>query len=486
MIVSNYRMSKPGKHPAAGQYGKSELGKDSASGQCLAAKDAFIFFFPTMQNYKSMYFSSVQAGAQYTAPFNTFSHFTQLVGPGFETVVTPNNDTLYSSAWLDLRAEPLVLSVPKVTDQDGTTSRYYSMQFIDAYTYNFGIIGSRTTGNDAGHFLITGPSWDRKRKLPRNMRVIRSETEHVLIIGRTRVYNANDATWVSENIQPYYTLTGFTSNVISPAPSSLPTFLPLDADNQDDDGTLKIYKKPEVFVFVNFLLQYMDMYDGDASKFQEFAALQIAPGANFSPNLGDPNLYEDMQKGIILGMSEIEIAPGTFKNGWSMTVDPPIFGTYSDLGGRDLDRAKAAFAALYGNSPAEAYYPMAYSDSDNNLLSTAGGAKYTLTFPPNEPGNQIEAPGFWSVTMYQQPEKTLVANPIERYKIDDTTEDLHYDNGSLTIYIQSDEPSVDEEGRNWLPAPQDKDFYLVLRVYVPTSLNPPYYPPGVQKASGSS
>ena len=120
------------------------------------------------------------------------------------------------------------------------------------------------------------------------------------------------------------------------------------------------------------------------------------------------------------------------------------------------------------------------------VLSTTGGAKYTLTFQPNEPGNQIGAPGFWSVTMYQQPEKTLVANPIERYKIDDTTEDLHYDNGSLTIYIQSEKPSVDEERRNWLPAPQDKDFYLVLRVYVPTSLNPPYYPPGVQKASGSS
>jgi len=475
-------MSKPGKYRVAGRMSKP--GKDRAAGQSLAAKDAFIFFFPTVQNYKSMYFSSVQAGGQYTAPFNTFLHETELLDPSYVTVVTPNNDALYSYAWLDLRAEPLVLSVPKVTNQDGITSRYYCMQFIDAYTYNFEIIGSRTTGNDPRQFLITGPNWNGE--LPTNMPVFRSKTQHVYILGRTRVYNESDATWVSENIQPHYTLTGYISNKMSPAPTNLPTFLPLDADNQDDDGTLKIFKKPEVFVFVNFLLQYMDMYDGDVSKFQEFAAMQIAPGVNFSPNLGDPNLYGDMQKSITQGMVEIKReTSGNLINGWSIDVSPPLFGTYSDLGGSDIDRAVGAYIGLYGLSPAEAYYPIGSRDSDNNVLNTAGGAKYTLTFPPNEPGNQIDALGFWSVSMYQEPEKTFVANPIERYKIDNTTENLHYNNGSLTIYIQSDEPIVDEEKRNWLPAPTDQKFYLVLRLYVPISIDPPYYPPALQKVSGA-
>ena len=114
--------------------------------------------------------------------------------------MTSNNDTLYSSALLDLCAEPLVLSVPKVTNQDGKTSCYYSRQFIDAYTYNFEIIGSRTTGNDPRQFLITGPTWNGK--LPTDMPVFRSKTQHVVLLGRTRVYNESDATWVSENIQP--------------------------------------------------------------------------------------------------------------------------------------------------------------------------------------------------------------------------------------------------------------------------------------------
>ena len=181
----------------------------------------------------------------------------------------------------------------------------------------------------------------------------------------------------------------------------------------------------------------------------------------------------------------MEMTLGNLTNGWSIDVCLPMFVTYSDLGGRDLDRAMAAYIGLYGLSPAEAYYPMALRDSDNNVLNTAGGAKYILTFPPNEPGNQISAIGFWSVSMYQQPEKTFVANPIKCYKIDNTSENLHYNNGSLTIYIQSDEPIVMEEHQNWLPAPKDKEFYLILRLYVPISINPPYTPPGLQKVSGA-
>ena len=449
------------------------------------ALNATVFFYPTLEHYKTMYTQSVVAGLRFTAPFNSFFHATTLATPASRTVVSPNVDTLYSVAWLDLRAEPLVLSVPRVTNQDRVTPRYYSMQMVDAYTYNFAIVGSRTTGNDPQQFIIAGPNWKGRTHQRTRTPIIQSKTEYVLLLGRTRVYNDSDAQWVTQNIQPFYTLTGYKSRAPSPQPKNLPPFLPLNINDTDprDGRTLNIFEKPEVFAFVNFLLGYMDMYDGDREKFQMNSQIGVGPNISFTPVLGNRVLHTSILLGVRAGYSLIfdSSASSTTVNGWLIAVDPPPFGNYSAMGGRDLIRAVSAHNGLFGQSPEEAYYPSARVDAEGNRLNCSNGAQYTITFPAHQPEMNITKPGFWSVTMYGL-DGFLVANAINRYNVGDTTPDLYYDptDGSLTLYIQTAEPEDRNEGRNWLPAPGG-GFYLIARLYIPATLSPPYIPPGVIK-----
>ena len=450
-----------------------------------AAFDATIFFYPTLEHYKTMYAQSVAAGLRFTAPFNTILNAKRLSTPSSRLVVSPNVDTLYSTAWLDLRAEPLILHVPKVTNQDGHTPRYYSMQLVDAYTYNFAIVGSRTTGNSPNRFMIAGPNW--KGFIPRGMQLLRSKTEYVFLLGRTRVYDESDAVWVTQNIQPFYTLSGFYSRKRSPQPPNLPAFLPLNNNDTDplDGRTLNIFKLPESFTFINFLLGYMDMYIGDRAKFQLFSEIGIGPNKSFSPILGNRTLYNAILLGVRaayrLVIQSSTDTSNVVSNGWVIQVNPPPFGNYSAMGGRDLIRARAAYIGLFGQDPAEAYYPLAKIDVDGNPLDCSNGVQYTLTFPANEPQINITQPGFWSVTMYGS-DGFLVSNVINRYKIGSNTPDLYYNptDGSLTIYIQYAEPENEMEQRNWLPAP-DGEFRLIARLYIPATLNPPYVPPGIMK-----
>ena len=102
----------------------------------------------------SIRISSIAAAINYKAPWNTIFNTARVYTPADTAIQTPNSDTPYSFVGADLRAEPLVLSVPAI-DKD----RYYSLQFIDMYTFNFAYVGSRATGNDAGNFLLAGPNW---------------------------------------------------------------------------------------------------------------------------------------------------------------------------------------------------------------------------------------------------------------------------------------------------------------------------------------
>ena len=430
-----------------------------------------------------MYTQSVSAGMKYVAPLNRFANARSLATPSSRVIVSPNVDTLYSVAWLDLRAEPLILSVPSVTNQDGVTPRYYSMQMVDAYTYNFAIVGSRTTGNSPQRFIIAGPNW--KGVIPRNSNFYQSKTEYVFLLGRTRVYNQSDAMWVTQNIQPRYILIGYESGKIFPQPTNLPAFPPLNINDTDpvDGRTLNIFELPEAFAFINFLLGYMDTYEGDKAKFQLFSEIGIGPNSSFTPILSNRSLYSSISLGVRAAYALLMKSnfSSNIVNGWAISVDPPPFGNYSAMGGRDLTRAGAAYVGLFGQDPAESYYPLARVDANGDPLDCSSGAQYTLKFPANEPQCAITPPGFWSVTMYGS-DGFLVSNEINRYKIDNTTADLYHDpgDGSLTVYIQHAKPESEIEQRNWLPAP-DGEFYLITRLYIPVTLSPPYVPPGITK-----
>ena len=119
------------------------------------AKEATIYGFPLVDNYRVQYSYFVDRGGdQFKAPWNTLSNVARVFTPADTAIQTPNSDTPYSALGADLRAEPLVISVPAI-DKD----RYYSLQFVDMYTFDFAYVGSRATGNDAGNFLLAGPNW---------------------------------------------------------------------------------------------------------------------------------------------------------------------------------------------------------------------------------------------------------------------------------------------------------------------------------------
>ena len=175
------------------------------------------------------------------------------------------------------------------------------MQFIDAYTYNLKFVGARTTGNNPQEFLIAGPDWEGYT--PPGIPVFQSKTDYVFLFTRTRTYDAQDAVWVADNIQPKYKLTGYESGELFPRPKDLPPFLPLNTDDVDprDGRTLNIFEKPELFVFINFLLQYMDTYEGDQAKMDRYSKIGIGPGVSFTPTQSDQTLYYATWMGVHAG-----------------------------------------------------------------------------------------------------------------------------------------------------------------------------------------
>ena len=156
-------------------------------------EQAYIYGFPMIAAYKAMYeFNVDKSNSQYKAPFNQIWSDSHTFTPADTAIVSPNADTPYSVMQADLRAEPIVFCVPKIEK-----SRYYSVQIVDMYTFNYGYVGSRATGNDAGCFMIAGPDW--KGETPKGIKkVFQSETQFSMLIYRTQLFNAGDITNVKK------------------------------------------------------------------------------------------------------------------------------------------------------------------------------------------------------------------------------------------------------------------------------------------------
>src|ERR1700722_3804484 len=151
------------------------------------AEAGSIFGLPIVMNYAIMYEYAVdRSSAQFKAPFNEIKNEARVFTYQDTTVITPNSDTPYSFAWMDLRAEPIVLSVPAVEK-----SRYYAVQLIDGNTYNYGYIGSRATGTEAGDYMVVGPEWQGETP-PSIKKVFRSGTQFPLGAIRTQLFTADD------------------------------------------------------------------------------------------------------------------------------------------------------------------------------------------------------------------------------------------------------------------------------------------------------
>ena len=417
-----------------------------------AAAETFVYGYPLVYSLTEMAgFVGGHSSLPVSAPWNEFGYARELLGPE-TTFVTPNNDTLYVIAALDLRPGPLVLHVPDTAD------RYYVLQFIDAWTNNFAYIGRRATGTAERRFLVAAA--DDTTKAPDGMELVRAPTDVVTIIGRVQINGAADAPAVHA-LQDRFTLT------------------PLSADSGMSAGL----PKPDARVGEE--LQWWEMLRVELAAFPPPAAdapmLAIAEtlglAASESPFVDpDPELADALTAGERAGRAQIEaLAKGgpPPPSGWISamhyfdyntdhfgvgTIDAPEW-RIDDRNSAYATRAAAARAGLYGNHGYEANYEIVYVDADGEQLD--GSHRYELRLDSMPP---VEA--FWSLTMYDVPRFLLVANPINRYSIGDRSTDLQVAaDGSLTIYLQHESPGPDKES-NWLPTPTGA-FRPVMRMYQP-------------------
>jgi hypothetical protein len=429
------------------------------------SEKAYIFAYPMLQVYRTMYVQAINSASPvFRAPFNQFSHSVRLLGPQNKTVVRPNNDTLYSAAWLDLRTEPVVASVPAIED------RYYSFQLVDMYTHNLGYIGTRTTGTAVGSYLIAGPDWQRDD--PGVARaVFRSEGSFVLCLVRTAVVGEDDLPAVLA-IQQQYRVRPLSAALGEKAPAAragdgLPPYQQTAAESAD-------------FIrYFNALLGHLVIHPSEQGLLARFGRIGIGPGRAFEAARLDPAIRQAIDGGVVSAITRIKgfaAQVGEQKNGWLVTKR--IFGNRAQMQGQYLTRAAGAYLGLFGNDLEEAYYPNANQDTEDDPLNGAVH-NYVLKFARDE----IPAvDAFWSITMYGLPEQQMVANPINRYSIGDGTKGLVYGpDGSLEIYLQHDRPDKEREP-NWLPAPNGP-FAVTMRMYLPkaSALAPLYAPPGIQK-----
>ena len=408
------------------------------------AKEAYVYGFPMVMNYKTMYAYAIDRGGdEYKAPFNTIDNIARVYTPADTTIVSPNSDTPYSFLWMDLRAEPLVLGVPTIEQ-----SRYYSIQLIDLYTFNFDYIGTRATGNKAGQYVLAGPNW--KGDAPEGVNgVIRSETEFVLAVYRTQLFGPDDLDKVKE-IQASYSVQTLSQFLAGSPPAAaatvdFPTFDPKALTNSD------------FFEYLAFMLQFCPVDSSEVELRQRFAKIGIVPGPNLDVSKLSSEIQTALSGGMADGKAEMDSAAS------KVTSSLGLFGTRAFMKNDYLKRAVAAEIGLYGNSQQEALYPLYQVDADGQRFDGSAN-KYTVAF---DAGQLPPVGAFWSVTMYDGRTQALVANPINRYLINSPMlSDLKRDaDGGLTLYIQQESPGKEMES-NWLPAP-DGPFYMAMRLYIP-------------------
>jgi hypothetical protein len=415
------------------------------------AREAYIYGFPIVDNYRVLYsyFADPQS-REFKAPWNELHNEARVYTPQDTAVPTPNSDTPYSQLGYDLRTEPLVISVPAVE-----AGRYYSLQFVDLYTYNFAYVGSRTTGNGAGAYLLAGPDWKGETP-PGITRVIRSETQIGLVLYRTQLLGPDDLDKVRA-IQAGYRVQPLSSFLGSPPPppaGRLVLLPPLSSEKQRNSV--------EFFRILDYALRFCPVEPSEREMRARFAKLGIDGEGQFEPT----QLKMDTGTAMRAGMADawqafLDYKKDELDTGKKSAGD--AFGTRKFLEGRYIDRMSGAVLGLYGNSKEEAIYPVYFGDSDGKKLDGTAN-RYELTFPA---GQLPPAHGFWSVTMYASPSSSLVSNPINRYLINSAMlPDLERQDGALTLYIQNEKPGWGTPASNWLPAPKG-EFIVVMRLYWP-------------------
>jgi hypothetical protein len=388
---------------------------------------------------------------EYKAPWNQLVSIPRVYTPDDKAVQTPNSDTPYSMVGLDLRTEPIVLTVPAIE-----SGRYFSVQLVDLYTHNFGYLGSRTTGNGGGDYLIAGPGWEGE--LPKGIeKVIRAETELVIGIFRTQLFEPSDLENV-KRIQAGYRARPLSAVLGSAPPKPAPAIDFAQPLTPEAERT-----SLELFELLDFVLQFCPTDPSETALMERFARIGIGPKAR-EPFEAD-RLKPETKRALEQGVADAWAGQAALKKRIDAReiTSRELFGTREHLANDYARRMAGAVLGIYANSAEEAMYPAYTVDSAGRPLDGSAN-RYTVRFAP---GKLPPVHAFWSLTMYELPSSLLSANPIRRYLINSPMlPQLERDpDGGLTLHVQHASPGADRE-TNWLPAP-DGPFFMVLRLYWP-------------------
>lgn len=431
--------------------GSDALNVSTLSYPELVATQAYIYGSPIVGMYELLHGQVLDPKTR-KAGFNEFAHTTQVASPETSFIPAPNNDTLYSRGWLDLRSGAVLIHVPD------TGERYYTIQVLDLFSETLDNIGTRRYGNRAGTFAIVGPSWTGD--LPDGATAIHCRTPFALAFMRILVNGQADVPAVVA-LQQQFTLSS------TPAEGG---------HSSDDLPPYRADSAEEFFATLGELLHLIPTPSGEAATIAGFAAIGLSSEQPLPKQ--DPELVAALNAGQELGRRIVDEGGrsfGTSVNGWRIARTG--VGTY----GYDyLQRAVVWSKGALANVPEESLYPSAFQDADQQLLDGSAN-RYELRFAASQlpPAEQ-----FWSLTMYIFRNGFLVENPIDRYSIGDRTAGLVYgDDGSLTLYLQHDEPEP-AHVPNWLPAPAEP-FYVSLRLYGPSdaAISGEWEPPAIRRLS---
>lgn len=403
------------------------------------AKEAYIFTYPLVMNYRTMYMQAIKGEGE----FGKWLHLGS-ASPADTDIVTPNNDTPYSYAWLDLRAEPWVLTLPKIDK-----NRYYTSQWDDLWGYVLDNAGSVNDGNNGGSYLLVSPSW--KGDVPKGItRVIRGESDFLGSLTRTQLTGGSKDMPRVKEIQQSYKLQPLSAYVGGKAPVEAAN-IKWPAWQEGDENTLAYFN------YVNLMLSFTTAHHDDKSVYKRMASIGIKAGIVLDQNKLDSKILKAFNDGIVDARAELKRrAEGKF--------NPADFFNTREIVGTDyINRALGVYVGIFGNTTDQSVYLTKVGD-ENGEPTDGSKHSYTMTFAA---GQLPPVQYFWSATMYKLPQRWLVENEIKRYSIGSDTEGLKMNkDGSLTIYISKDSPGKNQES-NWLPAPNGP-FWIVMRTYGPS------------------
>ncbi len=436
------------------------------------AEDAYIYGYSLITSEVTrVQMSNVSKVEGIHAPMGKFINIKRYPPADFRGVSAPNADTLYSVAWIDLGKEPTVFSHPDMG------KRYYLFPMYSLWMPVIDSVGSRTTGEKAATYLITGPAW--KGEVPEGMTQIKSPTRYFLILGRTYADGTEEDYKKVNSLQAQYDLTPL---------SYYGKDYKFEAPPVNPDPGFSMTEKPQTVILDMGTKAYFDMMtelmckdappaEEDAPILEKIAKIGIEPCKPFKIDEFDPGVQESLNglpKSALEKITAGHDNLGKMVNGWQFTMGVGQYGT---------DYMKRAIIAAYGwpaNLEKDAVYPYTQVDSEGKALT--GANKYTLTFAK---GQTPPVNGFWSITMYEIDKGWwFVPNSLNKFTVSPRNDLKYNEDGSVTLYFQNESPGKEKEA-NWLPAPTG-NFLAMLRMYWPKSedpsiLNGTWEPPAVQK-----